>query len=531
MTHELRLRARAASGPWWLLAAALLTAWLWPSEVHAQEGRRAQAEDRSAARGPAAQGPAAGIPERPISDPDDPRRAELRELFSQIEVQALAQGGPLGTLPPTVTGGAAPVGPGPHTGSAGLRSPGSGGELLPDARGSIFKVVLPASITGTGYGEAFLVRLATAKVDQPRPLLVTFHKFGSTHNEIPINTVFFEQAVQRNWNLVAPMGGATKHFGSIESQINTELALGWLLENHGEVVDRSRVYGVGFSMGGGAALSFAARHQDPSWLPFAAVVNHTGGTDLTYTYVNDFGVQWILEFWFGGNPLEAPFEYQRVSSLDFHPTTKVVDLTSDMARNLRHVPVRNFYVIQDPLAYLKTATLVFHNHLNAIGGQSELIVGNGFAHEWQSLDQVGACAWLDQHRYERPSTGTALADRDGNWFDVHLTQEAPGAFSPFDFDIDVEGRRIALEDTENVFELRLDLSTHGIDPDAGSLEVVTQAADGFGDQLVITGFNQPPSTVLEGGLSSANWTWDPSFARLVLTGPNDAQGTTFTIVP
>jgi hypothetical protein len=48
---------------------------------------------------------------------------------------------------------------------------------------------------------------------------------------------------------------------------------------------------------------------------------------------------------------------------------------------------------------------------------------------------------------------------------------------------------------------------------------------------VITGFSQPPSTVLEGGLSSANWTWDPGFARLVLTGPDDVQGTTFTIVP
>ncbi|MHC4378786.1 MAG: alpha/beta hydrolase family protein [Planctomycetota bacterium] len=522
MTHELRIRARSAAGPWWLLAAALVAACLWPREVHAQEGR--------AGRRPAVEREF-GPPERPITDPDDPRREELRELFRGIEVQALAQGGPLGTLPPTVTGGAAPIGPGPHSGPGALRSANPTDELLPDARDSIFKVVLPASITGTGYGEAFLVRLASAKVNQPRPLLVVFHKFGSTHNEIPINTVFFEQAVQRNWNLVAPMGASTKHFGSLESQINTELALGWLLENHGEVVDRSRVYGVGFSMGGGAALSFAARHQDPSWLPFAAVVNHTGGTDLTYTYVNDFAVQWILEFWFGGNAVDALFEYQRVSSLDFHPVSKIVDTTSDMARNLRHVAVRNFYVQQDPLAYLKTATQVFHNHLSAIGGQSELIVEPGSVHEWQSLDQVGACAWLDQFSYERPASGTALADRDGNWFDVHLTQEASGAFSPFDFDIDPGARRIALENTENVLELRLDLATHGIDPDAGDLEVVTQAADGLGDQLVITGFSQPPSTVLEGGLSSANWTWDPGFARLVLTGPDDVQGTTFTIVP
>ncbi len=519
MTDDLRLRGGGRpSGPGWLLLAALVATWLWPTEVHAS-AQTLRRTEREASRA-----------ERPITDPDDPRREELRELFRQIEVQALTQGGPLGTLPPTVTGGASPVGPGPHGGAGSLRGVQPSGELLPDARASIFKVVLPAAITGTGYGEAFLVRLA-AKVNQPRPLLVAFHKFGSTHNEIPINTVFFEQAVARNWNLVAPMGGSTKHFGSIESQINTELALAWLLENHGEVVDRSRVYGVGFSMGGGAALSFAARHQDPSWLPFAAVVNHTGGTDLTYTYVNDFGVQWILEFWFGGNPLMAPFEYQRVGLVDFQPTTLAVDPNTDMARNLRHVPVRNFYALQDPLAYLKTATLVFHNHLSAIGGTSELQTTPGNVHQWQSLDQVGACDWLGQFRYERPSAGTALADRDGNWFDVHLVQEASGAFSPFEFDIDVPARRVALVQTANVLELRLDLSTHGIDPAAGDLEVVTAAADGLGDQIVLTGYAQPPSTVLEAGQSSANWTWDPGFQRLVLSGPNDALGTTFTIVP
>lgn len=522
MTLKARIVARSTAARWWVLAAAVATACLWPKEVHAQGERLG---GRSAAEREFR------TPERPISDPDDPRRDELRELFRGIEVQALAQGGSLGLLPATVSGGAAPLGPGPHTGPGAFRLIEPAGELLPGARNSIFKVVLPAAVTGTGYGEAFLVRLASAKVNQPRPLLVAFHKFGSTHNEIPINTVFFEQAVQRNWNLIAPMGGSTKHFGSIESQINTELALGWLLENHGEVVDRTRVYGVGFSMGGGAALSFAARHQDPSWLPFAAVVNHTGGTDLTYTYVSDFAVQWVLAFWFGGNPIDALFEYQRVSALDFHPTSKVVDVTSDMARNLRHVPVRNFYVQQDPLAYLRTATQVFHNHLNAIGGNSELVVEPGSVHEWQSLDQVEACAWLGQFRYERPSSGTALADRDGNWFDVHLTQETSGGFSPFDFEIEPTARRIALVNTANVFELRLDLSTHGVDPNAGELVVETQAADGLGDQLVITGLLHPPRTVLENGSSSANWSWDPAFSRLVLSGPDDVLGTTFTIVP
>ena len=39
-------------------------------------------------------------------------------------------------------------------------------------------------------------------------------------------------------------------------------------------------------MGGGAALSYAARHRDPERGAFAAVVNHTGTISLRNTYHN-----------------------------------------------------------------------------------------------------------------------------------------------------------------------------------------------------------------------------------------------------
>ena len=99
-------------------------------------------------------------------------------------------------------------------------------------------------------------------------------------------------------------------------------------------VDRTRIYGVGFSMGGGSVTSYAARHLDPARAMFAAVVDHTGGVALRNTYASEpddadsddntpqvgdnLEVPDILDGWYGA-PATHLFGYQRCSTIDMDP--------------------------------------------------------------------------------------------------------------------------------------------------------------------------------------------------------------------
>src|SRR6185503_13512505 len=133
--------------------------------------------------------------------------------------------------------------------------------------------------TGSGYEERFLLQVPLVATSTPAPMLVVFHKFGVSHWDAFYNTSFITEARNRGWYLVAPLGASGVSFGSIESQVNTRAALEIVTELYN--VDKTRVYGVGFSMGGGNVVSYAARNLDPQRIMFAAICDHTGGISLT----------------------------------------------------------------------------------------------------------------------------------------------------------------------------------------------------------------------------------------------------------
>ena len=86
-------------------------------------------------------------------------------------------------------------------------------------------------------------------------------------------------------------------------------------------VDRERIYGVGFSMGGGWMTTFASRHVDPSGAMFAALVNHTGSVALRHSYNVSPGGRALFDYIFGGAPADVPFRYQRCSTVNIEPST------------------------------------------------------------------------------------------------------------------------------------------------------------------------------------------------------------------
>ncbi len=358
--------------------------------------------------------------------------------------------------------------------------------------------------TQTGYWEEFMV-YAPAQT-KPRPLLVVFHKWGVGWADARDNTEFFQEGMRRRWHVVCQLGASGVHLSSLESQQNTEHALQWVFDNFN--VDKNRIYGIGFSMGGGAVANYAARHVDPKDHMFAAIVNHTGMMSHSDTFLNSpSGAQDVFEFWFDDPP--DPFKMARSSLIDFDPQTLVVDDQTDVVRNLKHVPIKVMRATSEPLptAYLTVQNDVFAQHLASLGGSvlQEFIPYSG--HSWAMLNEPGVCAWLGNWNLRIPTNGDTLADHDGTYFYFDIEQEAPGAFTPFSWSINETQNKVLIWNTENLQRVSVDLLGAGLSV-TQTLHVVLEADDGNADECLLNGWPSTPSEVRrEGVVQPIGSTW------------------------
>lgn len=373
--------------------------------------------------------------------------------------------------------------------------------------------------TGTGYKEKFLVFEPSPPPVTPQPMLVIFHKFGANHLDAWDDTTYVQEAAQRGWYLVCPLAAENMNFASMPSQANTELALGWMTNNL--LIDPDRTYGIGFSMGGGCVTSFAARHLDPLGPRFAAIIDHTGGVALNNTYYHDQPVRFVLDYWFGdGSPGSAdPWEMARSSVIDFDPISLAVNADWNMARNLLHMPQWVVRASNEPIAYLNTQCDVLDGHLQTLGLQPGPTYGyyimNYTGHEWSMLDETSACDFLAQFSLQIPQGSRTLADRDGVYFHFDVTQDAAGAFTPFDWSIDPGGNKLTIEDTANLSRLAVDLLAAGLDV-ASQLEVDLSTTDGLGDEILLPGYATQPLAVLRDSLPTSSWSWSGATQELLL---------------
>ena len=195
-------------------------------------------------------------------------------------------------------------------------------KLIPGIGGTAY--VLRLFVPATGTDELFTLYVPSSPSGQARPMIVGFHGFGVSHLDFSYyNTEFLAEAAARDWFVLAPiqinpvLNTGDISFGSAESQLNVEYVLNYVLDEW--PIDLDRIYGIGFSMGGGNALSYAARHRDRETGAFAAVVNHTGAvspSDVLEPRTRDSNAP--LEATFGGPP--PRFEYQRAASIDLSLT-------------------------------------------------------------------------------------------------------------------------------------------------------------------------------------------------------------------
>jgi poly(3-hydroxybutyrate) depolymerase len=358
--------------------------------------------------------------------------------------------------------------------------------------------------TGTPWQESFLFQVPAVPASMDVPVLVVFHQFGVSHFDVSAHTGFLQEAAARGWYLVAPLGATQINFSSIDSQINTQVVLKWVLQFFN--VDRERIYGVGFSMGGGNALNYGARHLDPDEAMFAAIVNHTGVISLRDTYLSDPAARPFLELLFGGSPSTKLFEYQRSSVADLDPMTQAVVPGADLSRNLAHVAMQTWHASNDPLTYLVNQNETLHSHLKGLGGDPELVVTPGSGHNWGTMDEAAACDFLAGEQLAIPAKGAALVDQDGPYLHMEVWQDAAGAFTPFRWQVRPDLNRFSIGMTENLKRVRVNTFANELDPTA-TLQVVLGTSDGLPDELTFTGYDQSPTEVTRDGSVAAIWIW------------------------
>jgi pimeloyl-ACP methyl ester carboxylesterase len=385
---------------------------------------------------------------------------------------------------------------------------------------------------GTGWQESVLVGLPAVPESAAAPLLVMFHGANVSEWDCYVNTPLFQQALDRGWYVIAPLGANQLNWGLPYAQQNIEYAL--TLFAGILPIDPTRIYGIGFSMGGGVALSYAALHQDLSKPRIAAIVNHTGSASIAHTYNN---VQDPSTFenplLFGGSPTDDPFLYSRSSVVDVAAGTLVVDPATDLARNLAHVPVLNQHADFDPLVYLIEQTQTVHAWLAQLPGATSFLLTPPFSeHAWTTIDEPTALNFLRTKTLQTPVFGQhrLLADREGSWLHFYVYQDAPGAFTPLRWDWDPVFGRLVLDQTANCARVVVNTQTLNLDTSL-EVEVVMQSADGTGDVTTLTGYAAPPQEVLRDGQPTTSWSWDPAAETLTLTESGPAAGAVWRVRP
>lgn len=364
--------------------------------------------------------------------------------------------------------------------------------------------------TGTAWQESFLIGIPPVPVQPEAPLLVVFHGWGNTHRSILDQTTYFHEARQRGWYIIAPLGAHKYNYAIPYAQQNVQAVLEWA--TWALPIDDERIYGVGFSMGGGNVANYAARHLDPNRPQFAAIVNHTGTVSVRDVYYNAIDTSLLDHVdMFGGSPTQFPFAYARSSVIDIEPTRNMPDPEMDLARNLVGLPMFTTAAQSDPLQHLVRETRIVTRWLWHLGGTPRYKEEVGALHTWDTLDEWSACQFLSGKRLDNSAVGTRslLADRDATYLCFQVEQDTPGQFTPFRWNLDPSINRLVLDETENLARITVDTAAAELDTSI-PLKVLLGTQDGLPEEVVLDGYATPPSNVLRNNqpVGGGSWTWD-----------------------
>ncbi len=407
--------------------------------------------------------------------------------------------------------------------------------LLGRLEGNVY--ILRITGTGTGWDEDFLLGIPPYPLE-PAPLLVLFHQYSASVLDTYIKTEFFKDAMTRGWYVVAPLGAHQENFGIDYSQRNIEVCLNWVTEYFGGALDHERVYGVGYSMGAGTLMAYAARHVDPTGVRFAALLNHTGTISVADLYAQCPNTTLFdHQDMFGGGPSTNEIGYQRASVVHIWPQPDEIDLDADFGRNLHSTYIESWYAKFDTTCRLIFQNLLYNRYLNTSlylhqRFTSSVVEFANSLHSWSLLDEGQILDTFERIRLQ-PTRGTTdvLADREARYFHMDVVQQTANVLSPFRFNSQPEENRIFVDRCENIARLVI----HSSDADLETrrpLRLVLGPTPGAQPiEIAFTDFPHLPSNVLRGNQSTTSWTYDTTKKLIVLQDNNPNTYRTWTIVP
>jgi pimeloyl-ACP methyl ester carboxylesterase len=367
----------------------------------------------------------------------------------------------------------------------------------------VFKYLLPA-----GY-ETFQEGLP------PIPLVMAYHGYGSSANSVALLSDIDDECYERGWAYFAPTGMDDQLFGSPLCLQNVEAALNWMLTHFN--IDRDRIYLVGFSMGGGIAANFAARHRDPDGTMIAALGIVSGTFDWTMTWkLGNSTLKTLMEspFNFSGPASSSTYKYnyQKASGL-FYTYASYPPLVPSLApneiqslsTNLGSVPTYIVWDTGDTLAEVVLQEAAFYNLVQSMGGIVNYhtvtgtlhpINGTPAPHSWAVLDENALFDFFADKVVDRtPDSFHALIAESGNVSWVSVQQNFTNTFSLVDADMDPEIPYVQLSNVLNAKSVAVDVSTLGLS--AGDPMRVNAGGTTGNFELTLGGFAEPPAYLVD----------------------------------
>lgn len=405
-----------------------------------------------------------------------------------------------------------------------------------------FELILRAPYSGNAlYPERLLVQIPanfSTKSFLDRAVVVAFHKFSVSEKDIFLNTTLPQECRQRGWMLVAPYGLTDTNFGNAQSQASFATVANALFA----VVpfNYRRVYGVGFSMGGISALSYGMRHLDDFQLQFAAVAIHTASLDMQQVYNNSgLAVQLVLSNsrHFGGTPSQNPFEYQRVSPVQFL-SSGLVDVSSTPVVNFESRPIYLHSNLADPKTTLVAGMSSLSQFLQQRGANvvEDLVYEPTLGHSWSTMDMRKALDFLGQQTLPQahPASQDFVVDNPGRWLQVEVDSLEPDRFAKFHFELAPFQLGVlnsfALTGTEDLVEITMPLNKLGL---SGSqvLQFTHSTTDGTYDWITLTDVPTKPKSIKANGGPPATWHYNPTLERLRIVPSISGAAVTVVITP
>lgn len=365
--------------------------------------------------------------------------------------------------------------------------------------------------TGTIFPEIFKYQLPVSydEFGDPVPMVIAYHGFGMSANSVALFSEIDEECNNRGWVYMAPTGLDDQLFGSPISQQHVEAAIQYMLDNYN--IDQDRLYMVGFSMGGGVATSFAARHRDPSGQMIAAVGTVSPTMDWTQTFLlGTTATQTLMinQYNFGDTPSQVPWKYKQVSGLYFDrntypPLPGVLVPEDSMATNLAGIPTYLTWDTGDTLPEVLSTAPVFESVLLNAGATVQTAIKSGTVdgdgdpatHSWWVLDEVELFDFFDGKKVKRyPTDFDGQQDLGGALSWATSTQDQTDAFTYLVGDADRPNEEIDLSGVANASEVSVRVGKTGI----LGLPRVSAAADvGEDYQLVLTELSQRPAYLVD----------------------------------